>query len=80
MEEKEFTFGEKEVGLDKPLVGQQFESTIQLLHNVADIIDQLNNFRNDKKMGDSAKTQASLAISDFIIAAVRAKTALTCID
>jgi len=80
MEAKELTFGQKAVGVRfNPSGMSEVDNCKQ---KFADLIDQLNDFRNDKNpsLSSEAKRHASIAITELESAQMRAVKALTWVD
>ena len=80
MEAKELTFGQKAVGVRfNPSGMSEVDNCNQ---RFADLIDQLNDFRNDKNpsLSSEAKRHASIAITELESAQMRAVKALTWVD
>jgi hypothetical protein len=79
-EGKELTFGQKAVGLRFNPSGMS--SVDECKQKFADLIDDLNDFRNDGNMSLSseAKRHASIAITELENAQMRAVKALTWVD
>lgn len=75
MEKQELTFGQKAVGIT--FNPSNNESVNRVKQQFADIIDDLDGFRNDPNMSDGAKRHASVAITDLETAQMRAIKALT---
>lgn len=78
MENTELTFGQKAVGVS--FNPGQNQTVAKIKQQYADIIDTLNDFRNDPNMGAGVKRHASAAITDAETAQMRAVKALTWID
>lgn len=68
------TFGQIAVGVFPP---SQNASVNKIKQQYADIIDTLNDMRNDPKMSEGVKRHCSIAISDAETAQMRAVKALT---
>jgi len=80
MEGKELTFGQKAVGVRfNPSGMSEVDNCKQ---KFADLIDQLNDFRNDTNpsLSSDAKRHASIAITELESAQMRAVKALTWVD
>lgn len=75
MENKELTFGQKAVGLTFNPSGN--EKVTQCKQAFADLIDMMNDLRNDPKSSQDAKRHASVAITELETAQMRAVKALT---
>lgn len=78
MEKQELTFGQKAVGIT--FNPSNNESVNRVKQQFADIIDDLDGFRNDPNMSAGAKRHASVAITDLETAQMRAIKALTWIE
>jgi len=78
--EKELTFGQKAVGVRFNPSGMS--EVDKCKQGFADLIDQLNDFRNDKNpsVSSEAKRHASIAITELESAQMRAVKALTWVD
>lgn len=78
--QRELTFGEKAVGLN--FNPSQNPEVAKCKKGFADLIDQLNDFRNDvnPSLSSEAKRHASIAITEIESAQMRAVKALTFID
>lgn len=79
-EKQELTFGQKAVGVRfNPSGMSEIDKCKQ---GFADLIDQLNDFRNDKNpsVSSEAKRHASIAITELESAQMRAVKALTWVD
>lgn len=77
MEKQELTFGEKAVGLDFKIENQ---SVLKVKQHFASLIDDLNDYRNDSKVSQTAKRHASVAITDLETAHLRTVEALTWVE
>lgn len=79
-ENRPLTFGEKAVGLTFNPSGMS--EVIKCKQGFADLIDQLNDFRNDKNqsLSSEAKHHASIAITELESAQMRAVKALTWVE
>lgn len=79
-EKKELTFGQKAVGVRFNPSGMS--EVDKCKQGFADLIDQLNDFRNDKNpsVSSEAKRHASIAITELESAQMRAVKALTWVD
>lgn len=77
-EKKELTFGQKAVGVS--FNPSQNPSVAKCKQQFADIIDDLNGFRNDPLMPSEAKRHASIAITELETAQMRAVKALTWVE
>lgn len=77
-EVKELTFGQKAVGIT--FNPSNNESVDRMKQRYADIIDVLNDMRNDPNMGQGVKRHCSQAITEAETAQMRAVKALTWID
>lgn len=75
MENKELTFGQKAVGLTFNPSGN--EKITQCKQAFADLIDVMNDLRNDPNSSQDAKRHASVAITELETAQMRAVKALT---
>lgn len=75
MENKELTFGQKAVGLTFNPSGN--ETVTQCKQAFADLIDMMNDLRNDPSSSQDAKRHASVAITELETAQMRAVKALT---
>jgi len=78
--QRELTFGEKAVGLTFNPSGNS--EVTKCKQGFANLIDQLNDFRNDKNpsLSSEAKRHASIAITEMESAQMRAVKALTFVD
>jgi len=79
-EKTELSFGEKAVGLSFNPSGMS--EVIKCKQGFANLIDQLNDFRNEKNpsLSSEAKRHASIAISELESAQMRAVKALTWVE
>lgn len=79
-EKTELSFGEKAVGLTFNPSGMS--EVIKCKQGFADLIDQLNDFRNEKNpsLSSEAKRHASIAIIELESAQMRAVKALTWVE
>ena len=79
-EKKELTFGQKAVGVRFNPSGMS--EVDKCKQGFADLIDQLNDFRNDMNpsLSVDAKRHASIAITELESAQMRAVKALTWVD
>lgn len=75
MENKELTFGQKAVGLTFNPSGN--EAVTQCKQTFADLIDMMNDLRNDPSSSQDVKRHASVAITELETAQMRAVKALT---
>jgi hypothetical protein len=78
--ERELTYGEKAVGVRFNPSGQ---STVdEVKSKFANLIDTMNDFRNDKNpsLSGEAKRHASVSITEMESACMRAVKALTFVD
>lgn len=78
MEKQELTFGQKAVGIS--FNPSQNQAVAGIKQQFADIIDTLNDMRNDPNMGSGVKRHCSQAITELETAQMRAVKALTWID
>lgn len=76
--QKELSFGEKAVGLK--FNPSNNDSVGQMKQKFADIIDQLNDFRNDPNMSGECKRLASIAITEAQGTQMWAVKALTWVE
>lgn len=75
---KELTFGQKAVGIT---FNPSFNPSVdKIKQQYADIIDTLNDMRNDPNMGAGVKRHCATAITDAETAQMRAVKALTWAD
>lgn len=80
VEKKELTFGQKAVGVRFNTSGMS--EVDKCKQGFADLIDQLNDFRNDMNpsLSVDAKRHASIAITELESAQMRAVKAFTWVD
>lgn len=74
-EKENLSFGEKAVGLR--FNPSNNDSVGQCKKGFADLIDQMNNFRNQEGISPDAKRHASVAITEMESAQMRAVKALS---
>jgi len=74
----ELTFGQKAVGVS--LNPSKNESVDKIKQQFADIIDTLNDMRNDPQMGSGVKRHCSQAITEIETAQMRTVKALTWVE
>lgn len=77
-DQQELTFGQKAVGVT--FNPSQNQAVAQVKQQFADLIDNLDAFRNDPNIGAGAKRHASVAITDLETAQMRAVKALTWVE
>jgi len=78
VETKQLTFGQKAVGVT--FNPSQNPSVAKVKQQYADIIDELNNLRNEPTASPELKRHCSIAITDAETAQMRAVKALTWAD
>ncbi len=74
----DLTFGQKAVGVS--FNPSKNESVDKIKQQFADIIDTLNDMRNDPQMGGGVKRHCSQAITECETAQMRAVKALTWVE